>query len=262
MKMGLLWYLQGLDTLSTNPATRNMNLCIDIGNTRIKWGIFEEDSLVHKDSFQRNYTSKLEEVFKKYQIKRSISSSTRKKASSMEKLVADYCEHTILDYKTPLPIKNMYKTPETLGRDRIAAVVAAHAKYSQKGNLVIDLGTCITYDFISLNGDYLGGNIAPGVHMRLNAMHHFTDGLPLIDMKLPNKILGDSTETAMQNGAVRGTIMEINSFLNTMSDFYGELNVILTGGDAIFFGELLNTEIFVAPSLVLTGLNEILKYNA
>jgi len=93
-------------------------------------------------------------------------------------------------------------------------------------------------------------------------MHHFTDGLPLINMALPDKILGESTETAIQNGAVRGTIFEIESFLHTMSKSYGKLNVILTGGDAIFFGELLNTEIFVDPNLILKGLNEILKHNA
>jgi len=239
-----------------------VRLCIDIGNTRIKWGVFDSDELVYKDAFQRNYDSKLKEVFEEFDINQSISSSTRKKASSMEKMVSQFTDHTILDHTTPIPINNLYTTPETLGRDRLAGVIAADAVYPDVASVVIDAGTCITYDFITSDGDYLGGNIAPGVQMRLQAMHHFTDGLPLINMALPDKILGESTETAIQNGAVRGTIFEIESFLHTMSKSYGKLNVILTGGDAIFFGELLNTEIFVDPNLILKGLNEILKHNA
>lgn len=239
-----------------------MRLCIDIGNTRIKWAVFDERTMVHHDIFERNYESKLKELFEDYNIEKSISSSTRKKASSMEHLVGKYTDHTILDHHTKVPIVNMYKTPETLGRDRLAAVVAAHMQYPSQGSIVIDAGTCITYDFIDSKGVYLGGNIAPGVYMRLEAMHHFTDGLPLVERQMPTELLGTSTLTAMQNGAVRGTLMEIEAFLSTMSDKYGRLNVILTGGDAVFFGEMLNTEIFVSPYLVLMGLNEILIHNA
>lgn len=239
-----------------------MHLCIDIGNTRIKWGVFDGDTLVHQDAFERNYESKLAALFAEYPIDRSISSSTRQKASSMERLVSTHAQHTILDHTTPVPIENLYETPETLGRDRLAAVIAAAGLYPSTTSIVIDAGTCITYDVVNSEGQYLGGNIAPGARMRLEAMHHFTDGLPLVDMKMPSTLLGTSTTSALQNGAVQGTIMEIESFTARVKEVYGGVNVILTGGDADFFGELLNTEIFVKPSLVLQGLNEILKYNA
>lgn len=240
-----------------------MRLCIDIGNTRIKWAVFDkDDNIVHKEIFENNYESKLEKLFSNYNIETSISSSTRKKASSMEQMVGRYSNHIILSHTTAMPFKNEYATPETLGRDRLAGVAAAHMQYRGESSVVIDAGTCITYDFIDNAGIYRGGNIAPGMHMRLAAMNHFTDGLPMVEAKLPESFLGNSTKTALQNGAIRGTILEIESFLLTMSKKYGALNVILTGGDADFFGELLNTEIFVSPNLILIGLNEILKYNA
>ncbi len=239
-----------------------MKLTIDIGNTRIKWGVFDEDEMVHYEVFTQDYDARLNSVFDQYDIKSSISSSTRQHASSMESKVGKYTDHIILDHHTPIPIKNSYSTPETLGRDRLAGVIAGHSINKNKTCIVIDAGTCITYDVVTAAGEYVGGNIAPGVRMRLEAMHHFTDGLPLVDMVMPELIIGNSTETALQNGAVRGTKMEIESFLATMSDKFDEFSVILTGGDAIFFGELLNTEIFVCPNLILIGLNEILKYNA
>jgi len=240
-----------------------MRLCIDIGNTRIKWGVFDGDELVHYDAFVRNYDSRLRELMSEFDITESISSSTRRKSKSMEQLVSSYIKgHIVLDHTVPLPITNTYQTPETLGRDRLAGVVAAYMGDGTSAHVVIDAGTCITYDVIDEQGVYLGGNIAPGAKMRLQAMHHFTDGLPLVDMKLPVDILGSSTETALQNGALMGTVMEMNSFVHMMSKQYSRLNVILTGGDADFFGELLNTEIFVRPNLIMVGLNEILKHNA
>jgi len=245
-------------TLSTS-----MRLCIDIGNTRIKWGVFDGDEQVHYDVFERNYASRLQELLQQYDISSSISSSTRRQSKAMEQLVSSQVKgHIVLDHTVPVPITNSYETPETLGRDRLAGVVAAHMSDPTSAHVVIDAGTCITYDVIDDKGVYLGGNIAPGAHMRLEAMHQYTDGLPLVDMKLPAADLGTTTETAIQNGALRGTVMEMQSFVDMMCDRYSRLNVILTGGDAVFFGELLNTEIFVSPNLIMVGLNEILKHNA
>lgn len=239
-----------------------MFLCIDIGNTRIKWAVYDGNDMVHYEVFERGFERRLDNLLEKYDISQSISSSTRKRARTFQDSVAERLPHIILSHETSIPIINAYETPETLGRDRLAGVVAAYGKKKNENSLVIDAGTCITYDFIDQDGVYHGGNIAPGVYMRLEAMHHFTDGLPLIDREMPEGLLGVSTKTAMQNGAVRGTLLEIQSFIEAIELRYGTVNVFLTGGDADFFGEKLNSEIFVAPKLILEGLNEILKHNA
>lgn len=259
--MLMIWQWYSQEYVTSNTKTR-LRLCVDIGNTRTKWAVFDEDALVYKDVFTADIEKKIKEIKERYSITSCMSSSTRKGAVVEQNILDEHFEHTVLSYKTPLPIQNGYKTPKTLGVDRIAGVVGARSIFGAENCLVVDAGTCMTYDFIQADGLYVGGNIAPGIQMRLKAMHHFTDGLPLVDMRLPDHWLGESTETAMQNGAMRGAILEIRSLIEAVTAQYHKVNVILTGGDALFFAELLNTEIFVSSNLVLTGLNEILKYNA
>jgi len=140
-------------------------------------------------------------------------------------------------------------------------VAGAVKLFPKKSCLVADLGTCITYDFIDKSKKYLGGNIAPGMMMRLQAMDYFTDKLPMVKPVLNTELLGLSTTEALQNGAIQGIILEIRGYEKTLSKKFGLINVILTGGDASFFAKHFKKRIFAEPNLVLTGLNEILAKN-
>ena len=167
-----------------------------------------------------------------------------------------------LSAQTSLPFKNRYSTPETLGKDRLAAVAGAKALFPGENCLVIDCGTCIKYDLITSTGEYLGGNIAPGAKMRIQAMHHFTARLPEVAMQLPTDYCGHSTETALQNGALRGASLEIEGFVQLFSTQYQPLRVVLTGGDAAFFQPVLDVPNLVTEAdLTLYGLNNILIFN-
>ena len=167
-----------------------------------------------------------------------------------------------LTTETALPFKNQYSTPQTLGKDRLAAVAGAHALFPGDNCLVVDCGTCIKYDMLTADGIYLGGNIAPGAQMRIKAMHHFTAKLPEVPMQMPDDVIGYSTETALQNGALRGASLEIAGFVKLFEEKYTSLRVVLTGGDAIFFKPFLTFSIdSIVPDLTLHGLNSILIFN-
>jgi len=164
-------------------------------------------------------------------------------------------------HKTKVPFKNLYATPQTLGVDRIALVAAAAIQYPEKNVLVIDAGSCVTYDFLSDHNQYLGGVIAPGLTMRFKAMHTFTAGLPLLALEIPKRDIGDSTSTAMQVGAFLGLVNEIDGFITSYSENYADLTVILTGGDAEILRDRLKNDIFANSNFLLEGLHYILEYN-
>jgi len=234
----------------------DFNICIDIGNTKIKGGIFEKDKLVKTTDDVKALIKAIEA----YKPVNCIVSSVRKQLpKSIRSIENKFDNFIILSHKTKLPISIDYKTPETLGRDRIAAAVGANALFPGKNCIVIDAGTCITYDFVDKNNVFRGGNISPGMHMRINAMHEYTSNLPKVDLVINEDILGKSTEEALQNGAVRGTFLEISSFIQLIFDKYGTSNVIFTGGDAKYFVNNFKSAIFANQNLVLVGLNEILK---
>lgn len=238
------------------------NLCIDIGNTRIKIGVFDDGAMLHSDTFYTQSVSEVEALIKKYKIATAISSSTRKSVSAYEKRVAAIVPLTRLSHNTAVPIENTYRTPKTLGKDRLAVVVGCTKVYPNTNCLVIDAGTCITYDVITAEGKYLGGNISPGLRMRAEAMDTLTSTLPLVEPKYNADYLGRDTTSAMQNGIVYGTLSEIESLIAMIRKDIGAVNVIITGGDAPFFADLLNSKIFVHSFLVLEGLDVILNYNA
>lgn len=171
----------------------------------------------------------------------------------------DYLE---LNHHTPLPFQNKYSTPHTLGKDRLAAIAGAQALYPGRNCLVLDCGTCIKYDLLTSEGSFIGGNIAPGLIMRSKAMHHFTAQLPEVSLHIPESYIGSSTQTALQNGAFLGAILEINGFIRRFSADYQPLDVILTGGDSSFlFPHLEAKNKQQEPHLTLYGLNHILTYN-
>lgn len=239
-----------------------MNLCIDIGNTRIKIGVFDKGQMIFHDVFYTMKESEVAELIDKYQIDRAISSSTRKHVTAFEKRVKSKIKLLQLTHKTAIPIVNKYQTPETLGKDRLAVVIGCTKVYPKKSCLVIDAGTCITYDLIDAEGNYHGGNISPGLRMRAEAMDTMTSSLPLVEPVYNADYIGKSTITAMQNGIVYGTLLEMESFIAMIKEDIGEINVIITGGDAPFFEDLLKSKIFAHSFLVLEGLDVIINYNA
>ncbi len=237
----------------------NLNLVIDCGNTLVKAAIFEGDSLREKFVFSGGGELKgfLEQRNFQTVLVSSVSIPGQQVlnwASANKKLQ--------LTATLPLPINNRYKTPETLGVDRIAAVCGAIDIFPGRNCLVIDAGTAITYDFVDHNKNYWGGAISLGISMRFKALHTLTERLPLISPTDNFQLTGDSTETCIQSGVLNGTVEEMNGFIAKYLKMYPDLGVVLTGGDTFFFENNLKQPIFAARELVLSGLNRILQYHA
>lgn len=240
-----------------------MNLTIDIGNTRAKTGLFAGSELLARQVWEIGDLTDILTYATNHQVKNVILSTVGKPIDpALEAAFSQRFFYLQLDHQTSLPIENAYGTPETLGKDRLAAVVGAWQLYPGENCLVIDAGTCITYDLLHEDGIYLGGNISPGLAMRFRAMHEFTARLPLVERAATNEFIGRSTETAMRIGGQLGVTLEMEGFIRLLRDQYGSLRVLLTGGDAEFFAKVSKSEIFVNSDLVLTGLNKILTYNA
>lgn len=241
-----------------------MNLIIDIGNTRAKLALFEGFDLIEKNTIlEEEFT--LEYItlfFQKNKIENSILSAS----GVVEKPLLDFLQakenFILLSHQTPIPIINAYDTPETLGKDRLASAVAAHYFFSEKNCLVIDCGTCTTYNFINEKGEFLGGNITPGLKMRLEAMHTLTAKLPLVELEKNDiSLVGNDTKTALQSGAQLGAAYEMQGFIEAYIQRFGNIRTLLTGGNADFFVKRLKNQIFADSNLVLFGLNIILNYN-
>lgn len=238
-----------------------MNLCIDIGNTRTKLGIFKNDALLQNEVWTNFDLENLKAFLYNHPIKNIILSSVKAVDKKIEAYLTQHYFYLQLTAQTPLPFINKYETPETLGKDRLAAIAGAYHLYPGEHCLVIDAGTCITYDFLNADKEYLGGNISPGLEMRLKAMHTFTAKLPKVAQKTQNGFIGRSTETAIRHGAQLGLMLEIKGFMALFKENFGPLNVLLTGGDKDFFANQMKTKIFANQNLVLVGLNQILNYN-
>ena len=243
-----------------------MNLAVDIGNTRIKVGLF--DNLTLKEQRQLSHTDEVKSWVESSAVERLIVSSVATNESAMA-LGAAAPTVVLLDSTTPLPFVNTYQTPSTLGTDRIAAVAGAQHYFPQHDVLVIDAGTCITYDLLDQRGYYQGGLISPGLRMRLRAMHTFTARLPLVEpdeARLP-ELTARTTADGLFGGATAGTGAEIAQMIRMYADKYSDLHVIISGGDAAYALQLLPSRYLKSissithrPELVLVGLNSILQY--
>ncbi len=239
-----------------------MNLAIDIGNTRTKFGFFKENRLEQKIIWQHWSLNDLTDLLNNQRVQNIICSTVKIADRKIENYLKKHWYYVRLTHKTLLPIQNLYETPKTLGKDRLAAVVGANELYPKEHCLVIDAGTCITYDLVDTQGNYLGGNIAPGLEMRWKAMHHFTAKLPLVSRKkVSGKNVGKNTRNALEIGGGLGSVLEMDAWIRHFQAEYEGINTILTGGDANYFAKRLKTKIFVHSNLVLVGLNKILSYN-
>lgn len=239
-----------------------MNLIIDIGNSVAKIAIFDGDKLVEVFRSSNHSLDCLPLFCHKYSIKRGIIASVITLSNTIrQQLNALHFPVIELNYQTPVPISILYETPQTLGMDRLAAVVAANHLQPGLDILVIDAGTCITYDFIDKKGNYHGGNISPGMRMRFKALNIFTDKLPKVSPKGDKPFYGQSTETAIRSGVIHGIEFEMGGYIQQLQKNYPELLVFLTGGDDFSFDTKLKSVIFADRFLVLKGLNRILDYN-
>ncbi len=252
------------------------SISVDIGNTRYKGGFFEENNLIEtlETKEENEILSFIDNLIEKHSIENIIIASTRTDlANFLSKTNQNKLKNTfLLSSDLPVPLKNHYQTPKTLGTDRIAGMCGAKAIFPTQNCLVIDIGTCITYDLIDKEDNFFGGTISPGVSMRLRAMHEFTQKLPLLEWNsienlqdnqqnnFPN-LQGNSTKEAILSGAINGVMMEIQGIIYHFERLYQDLHIILCGGDAFYFEKSLKGTIFAHPKLVLYGLNRILQYN-
>lgn len=237
-------------------------ICLDIGNTRMKVGIFITDEPPLFATYDQYDLSTFQELQTLYPNARFVLSSTAQLSADVEQFLLSTPDILMVSHQTPLPFKNHYGSPDTLGIDRIALVASAVDLYPKHNCLVIDTGTCITLDFINSDGEYLGGSIHPGVRMRMKAMHNFTGKLPLVDSEWIEELIGDNTHDCMKIGAVTGSVYEIDHFIQAYQKKYSDIKVLLTGGDSELFFYKLKNEIFAHPNLVLRGLQKIALYNA
>ncbi|MBL7777513.1 MAG: type III pantothenate kinase [Chitinophagales bacterium] len=236
-----------------------MQLALDIGNTNIKLGVFENNTLI--DFFAQR--DEMETVLEKYKIKQVILSRTGNDEWIEHLLKQKKRKVLVLSHELKLPIKLLYKTPETLGADRIAGSVAANHHHPDTPVLKIDFGTCITYDFITPQNEFEGGAISPGMNMRFKALHNYTAKLPLINplQYTTYPLTGTDTATSILSGVVQGIKNEVQGIINQYRQRFSGMKVVVTGGDAGLFATLLESEIFARPHLVLEGLNIILQHN-
>ena len=245
-----------------------MNLIIDIGNTRTKYCAFDGEELVatlaatgcQLDTMDEFVTAVLSQRRQRFDGA-IVSSTANLPAEALARIEALPYPVITFNWQTPIPIANHYGTPQTLGTDRLASAIGAWSLQPGSELLIIDAGSCLTIDFVSSEGAYLGGNISPGLRMRLQAMHEHTARLPLVDAEGTVPELGYNTETALRAGAVNGIRSEIEGYIHRFSAKYPDLLVFLTGGDEISLAECEETRIFADPFLVARGLNHVLNYN-
>ncbi|HBK71577.1 MAG TPA: type III pantothenate kinase [Flavobacteriaceae bacterium] len=238
-----------------------MNLILDIGNTYTKIAVFKKNVMLEKVAISSDLIdNNIQKLQKKYPLKNCIVSSVTKLRSDTIKCIGVFDKSIELNQKTNVPFQNHYKTPTTLGVDRIALASASVSQYSNQNTLVIDAGTCITYDFINTSNEYLGGAISPGISIRYKALHQFTANLPLLEPDT-YQLIGKDTKSSIHSGVLNGLIHEVDGIIDQYSNKYSNLTVVLTGGDTIFLAKKLKSSIFANPNFLLEGLNSILIHN-
>lgn len=239
-----------------------MKLIIDIGNTVAKLVAFDGDEPIEEIRTSNDSLSALGAFAAKYAFTHGIVGTVKELTAEAEEQLHNL-HIPILRFspQTPVPITNRYRSPKTLGADRLAAAVGARSLKPGKDLLIIDAGTCITYEVIDAKGNYWGGNIAPGMQMRLRALNEFTAKLPLVSAEGDVPGMGYDTETAIRSGVLRGMKYEIEGYIRSMRSKYPKLLVFLTGGDKINFDATIKSIIFADKFIVPRGLNKILDYN-
>ena len=236
-----------------------MNLIIDIGNNSAKFFLFQGEQIILHTRKENSSFDVIDEWNRLYDIDKVIVSSVITDCESLlDEISKLQCPVIRFDKSTPLPLEVNYRTPGTLGSDRIAAAVGAWGEAPGRNILVIDAGSAITIDFVGKDGKYNGGNIAPGIKMRLRALHEYTDRLPMVEKEGDIPTIGYDTETAIRSGVINGVCHEIEGYINEFKQKYCDVLVFLTGGDEKPLKNRIKNCIFADKYLVAKGLNRIL----
>ena len=240
-----------------------MNLIIDVGNTRVKLAVYEKNRQIYKEVVSKGeLLISVEKKINKYpKIDFAIISSVALFSKKEEKELRSLVKLVVLTNKLNIPFLNKYSTPKTLGVDRIALVASASMQFKHENVLVIDAGTCVTFDFINAKNEYLGGAISPGLTIRYEALHNLTAKLPRLKPVDGEFFIGNSTESSIHSGVINGLVNEIDGQIVNYQSNYKDLTVILTGGDTNFLAKRLKSSIFANSNFLLEGLNYILEIN-
>ena len=239
-----------------------MKLLIDIGNTRTKWAVWQGDSELEQGVVESFSIDWVETLKRRYSLRYGLVCSTRGDAESVCNLLQKSgLQCLVFDADCPVPSKNGYLTPRTLGRDRLAAAVGAATLYPDREVVIIDLGTALTIDHLTADGCFSGGVISPGLEMRFRALHTHTAALPLVEPTDTEGVVGRTTEEAIALGVMNSVAFEIEGYLARFAKKNGDFIPILTGGAAKYFVKRIKNTIFAEPNLVFCGLNRILEYN-
>lgn len=238
-----------------------VTICFDFGNTRLKAAVFENDHLREIIIINDDNRETIEEITKRYKPSYTILSSVIHHQPIVEDVLAHHSSFHKLSHQTKLPFSTPVGKPETIGADRLALCAAAVSLFPHKNNLAIGMGTCITYNFINNQNQFLGGSISPGLEMRFKSMHGLTAKLPLVNMEWNFPLIGYDTKTNLLSGVAWGMAKEIDGIIDAYAEKYGNFNVLLTGGDTLHFAPLLKNQIFADPQLIFKGLYAISEYN-
>jgi type III pantothenate kinase len=243
------------------PAAFTRTICFDFGNTRLKYAIFEQGRLLKEAVISDDSVLSIEAILQEFSPERSILSSVIDHNAEIENLLAEKTSFHKLSHLTRLNFTTPVGKPASIGADRLALVAAAVDLFPGKNNLAIGLGTCITYNFINKNHEFIGGGISPGMDMRFKSLEMFTAKLPLVkeDWNLP--LIGYDTVTNILSGVIIGMAKEIDGFIEAYAERYDNFNVLLTGGNSTYFAPHLKKQIFADPNLIFKGLYAISEYN-
>jgi type III pantothenate kinase len=238
-----------------------VTLCFDFGNTRLKCAVFENRDLKEVLVLDNDASDTIAGLVKKYQPAKSVLSSVIDHNPEMESILAANTKFHKLDHRSKIPVTTPVGKPQDIGADRLALVVAAVDLYPRSNNLVVGLGSAITYNFINKNHEFLGGGISPGMEMRFKSLELFTAKLPLVIKDWNFPLIGYDTRTNILSGVLLGMSKEIDGMIDAYAEKYGNFNVILTGGDTPYFVYHLKNKIFADPNLIYQGLYAISEYN-
>lgn len=239
-----------------------MLLAIDVGNTRIKSAVFENDIILNQAIFSKEeLEKKIKKILENFPkvthlVVASVGNLKKEDFSQLDERL----EIVFISHENAFPFENFYATPKTLGIDRMVLASGAVLQFENQNRLVIDAGTCVTYDFINEENQYLGGAISPGLRLRYEALHNFTAKLPLLTLENPESFIGNSTASSIHSGVVNGVVNEIDGFIADYKQVYPKFTIILTGGDADFLAKRLKNTIFANSNFLLESLNHLYQY--
>lgn len=229
----------------------------------MKWALADADGRVFGEEVGTLTDAHLASLVVRYDVQRAICSSTRGEVAQTEALLARHVPQVVsFTADTPVPVGIDYATPETLGRDRVAAAVGASVLYPNREVLIVDFGTALTMDYLSADGVFHGGSISLGVTNRFRALHEYTASLPLVEPTEEEQLFGNSTKTAIAQGVMNSVQFELEGYIARMAEKKADFCIIFTGGEAKYFVKRIKNTIFAEPNLVFCGLNRILEYNA